>query len=1450
MNTYQLLNPPRFFSHENLEFGNIIKINFEPIKDAIGYLIEVSEDDGINFKLLGYSKDNFYIDYSITNFSDYNIEYNYIYRVASISNLDEVPSNFSKGYKVTIPKKPSELEFSYEGEIDKHSKIFNIFNNKENKLLVQNIENNLEVHKLSMLNQDPEKNKTIDYILSDTSSPIEIKEVSDDFGFYVRYSSGTIQYINKTTLSPYITLNTYGKNIKKFEVNQANDLIVILEDVNDEQFLTIYKKEDILIKKINFTSSDLKHDKILDLKIKENILYILDANSEFFIYEIDRNYGTLKFIQSIFNSDGKFLMPFNIFKKKSYQYKNNIINYFKIDTVLNEKEKNSLEFLILNNELHNELYDEITKFIKESSTSTNNKFEDFKSYIELKINSIFLLITQSTKNNIDLEKLNLFFNNYLNSQIYLLYTKRIFDSLSKYYNYEKKYLEESKILISETNNIIIISSCYYIYFLDLKNYKINEYFNCLLPIKEIENIFLNDYNIQTNDELFNSVKSINNDRFIYDVKYFEEANNIGIYFEDISTNYILNETKNIIIDPAFSYQYIDFYNIDFNGDYTDLIIDGVYNENFTSLKGFGYEYIQKYGININLHKSTIYVYKNKFYKCLSDRFFFDRNENNLDIILNFELENNFLIEIPIEKINHFSLNTRLYITSKEKIYDNRNFSFFDIDLTEEYNSEIEFSYLNGKKIFNNNILNNQYCKFEFDCTGENIFIYNNNKNYYGDLIKCANLFLFKEFFLESNNIIFKENINIKHFNLSGTFNDTDIIPTTEPFNFVCSKRDNEGFDYIYLFDITNLNPVSEQFQIKLKPFNSLAKYFIVNALYKKKIILDNEDEIQYFYIYNEHQTKQNEKIVYGNTKLTTWRWKRNNDILKYDSYLSIRVSIDKENWNYFNKDINSYTSKKELNDGIHTFYLQFQNLDGQWSKTIKSIYYLKTLKPSQPILEDVIYDSQDRGKPLFKWNYDPEVIKYKIIYDDNLIYYPIYTNYHSPEISFNLHGQENKNINVNVISYDKYSNESEKSLWKFNPNNSTENPFEVYFNKQTNNKLPLFRWKNISYSTITEYVYSFNNEIEFKTKELFCNPMKELNDGINIFSIYAIDSLGQKTDVYNYNFEVKTDNPLMPELTEDTIKNTKNCNLNKIIFNFDLHDVNYKQFYSFDNFKNTYQFNNYSLNLSNDKNLKEGNNTIYFKFKDEFNNESEILEYVFYINSKEIKTPIILNSRNVFSNIPKIYWTNNNNIKNYKINIYFKNELIFEEETINSFWTPLYNLKNGDYTLNLNAIDYFNNVTKTLTYEFIVDDTIPDSPSIENVDIKNNEFYLKINKIKSNENSFYRIKNLNQIQNSIYQKFNNFINIKNLNVGDYLIEIKLINDNSFESKTLSYQFSILKENLNSNLSVNNLNLEFKYDKINNEIKIISYKDFNDFKKILINEGFIFNSDDIEIIEGE
>ncbi|MGL5725453.1 hypothetical protein, partial [Cetobacterium sp.] len=603
----------------------------------------------------------------------------------------------------------------------------------------------------------------------------------------------------------------------------------------------------------------------------------------------------------------------------------------------------------------------------------------------------------------------------------------------------------------------------------------------------------------------------------------------------------------------------------------DIVINNQFNNNFTTLKGFGYDYIQKYEINNNLFKETIYYLNDKFYNCLNDKFFFNR-QKEINSQLKEDLEDGSLIEINKESISHFSLNTRLYIAAKEKEINNRNFSLHDIEPRQkvELLPENEFYFLNNKKIFKSNEYKNNYCDFEFDCTGENVLIVSKKESYYNDKIACCSLFLMNDFLLESNNIIFNDRINIRRFELVGKFLEYKYLATSDPFNFVCYKRDFENKNYIYLFDSQELTFANEQNSFKIQTSASKTNFFLINALFKRKVIIDEKLEQLPFYLTNDFQTEDYQTITYGNDPINTWRWKRNNDILKYDSYLAVRVSVNKEKWNYYNKDIASYTCKEKLNDGINTFYFQYQDSNGIWSKTYTHIYHLKTLKPSIPILEAVEYDNQDRGKPLFKWYFDPEIVKYKIIYNNELEYYPITKNYHSPEVSFNLVNSENVNINVEVYAYDKYSNVSNVAQWKFTPNNNNQEPFIMYYAEETNSKKPLIRWKNSSVLTITNYNIRFNSDDFIKTDKLFAYPEKDLNDGLNSFSIYGIDSLGQKTDIFTYYFEVNTESPNIPELTEESLNKTKDCNKKDLILKFELEKSTNSLYYSFDNFLNTY----------------------------------------------------------------------------------------------------------------------------------------------------------------------------------------------------------------------------------------------------------------------------------------
>lgn len=1422
MNSRKVLLPPRYFSHENLEFGNVIKVNFEPINEAIGYIIEKSIDENITFEYFTFVNENSFIDYTINEFSDYNKELNYYYRISPIGNLNETNLRFSRSYKVTIPKMPLELLNVIEGEIETHSKTFTITNNKETKFLIQNSENNLNVYKTSTLSNEPEKNDIENKILGDSSKPIKVISPSTDEGFYLLFSSGTIQYIDKINLFPLITFNTYGKEITKLEVNNENSLIVILENNLNKQ-LTIYEKNNLFIKEIPITNQkEIIKNKILDIKVRKNDIYIVDQNSNFYVLEFNSDYGTLKLKHKFFKNDS--LNPFSIFKKKAYQLKNVIIDFINQLDYLNLIEKELFKTSFLNNPRVDEYIIQIQNYIEETSLSTNNNYEIFSNKILTIVTYLFNDFELNKKSKLTNEQVEQIINDLINSNYLIFYIKRVFYSLEQYRQYHEKYLTETKISFSEINNIIVLSSPFYFYIFDIFNYRMNNFFNVLIPNKEIDNYLIDELNIEEKIDEIECLKSMKTDRFITDLKF--ENGKIGISFEDIMSYYILDETNLPQIEHSFSNKYIDFYNMDYKGNYTDLIISDKYNDLFTSLKGFGNDYIKFYSINSSIFKGEILTKDNKFYSVKKDLFYFER-ELPIQEQFDKEIKEGYLIEIPSEQINHFSLNTRLHITSKELIYDNRrDFSFFDIEITSKFNSILTKPWLNNKPIFKNNIIKKCNVKFYFDSTAENVFAYINEPTFYSKRGKNVCLFLIDKFYLESNTIIFNEEINIKHNTYLGEIN-SEPLATEEQFYFLFNKNNN-GEEYTFYQNIYNFNESSEINTAKIKNSILNPNYFMIDALYKQKKIDPLSAQLNYFWIYNDYQNQENSTVSYGNDKIPTWRWKRNNLLIKYENYIAFRVSIDKKEWIYLNKDITTYTSNEELNDGVHTFYLQYQDIKGNWSNSITSTYHLKTLIPTEPILEEIIYDSQERGKPLIKWLYNKEIEKYKIIYNDHLEYYPIKQNYHTPEVSFDILNSESTNIKVNVIAYDKYQNQSKPATFYFLSNNSKNNILNLYYNKYTNNPRPLIRWNFKKNLNIKEYLYSFNDE-EFKSTELlFATPNEDLKEGINKFTIYAKDILNSETNKNTIYFEIKYSNKTIPKLTKQSFdKNLINIK-NNIILELEYDLMDNQLLYSFDNFKNVFIFSDYKIDLT-DKDLSEGNHTIYIKYIDKYGNESEITEYTFQIIDSKIIKPVFYDSYiNYNHSKPKIKWYKREEYKEFEIELFKDNEILFEPFKIKSnFYIPEHNLSNGNYTIKVKAIDKYNMVSKPSEFSFNINTSIPNEIKINNLLIKNNQLTLST---ESNYKTLYKFKSLKSNHITNFIEFNKDLIINNLKDNEEY-ELILINQNElgFNSKETSLIFKYKDNNNKKDLIIENSHLSFTYDNISKEAILNKINEIKDFE---------------------
>lgn len=1418
-----VLLPPRYFSHENLEFGNIIKVNFEPIENAIGYIIQKSNDNEINFETFTFTNENSFVDYTIDKFSDYNKEIFVHYKVCPIASLEDTSNHYSRSYKVVIPRMPAALVNSIEGKPETHSKIFNIVNNKETKFLIQDIENNLGVYKTSVLTSEVENNVRESKLLGDTSRPLKVISPSTDEGFYIQYASGTIQYIDKVSLFPLITLNTYGKNLTHFEVNNDNDLIVLIEET-EKQKIIVYEKNNFFIKEIPVLNQEqIFKERILDIKIRKNDIYVVDEKSNFYVFNFDINYGTLKLKHKFFNTVN--FVPFSIFKKKAYQFKNIIVDFVNHYDQLTLIERELFKTSFLNNPKLDKKIDEIEKLIKESSTSTNNDYVLFSAKLMALLSELFQEFELNKKSKLTKEKLDQLVQDIINSNNIEFGIKRVFNCLEKYNRYNNEYLTNTKILFSEINNIIILSSPFYFYIFDLYNYRMNSYFNTLIPNKELPNYLLDELEIpvaEYNAEL-RALESLKTDRFICDIKF--ENGKVGFYFEDILSYYTMSDSNEIVITNDFSNKYIDFYNLDYKGNYTDLIINSEYNDLFTELKGFGYDYIKQYSVNSSIFKSDILVKANKFYQVKKDSFFFERILTEEEQFKK-ELADGTLKEIDKSMINHFSLNTRLNLTSKEVVYDSkRDFSFFGVEQTVTFDSVVQKPWLNKKKIFKSNLLKNKDFEFYFDNTAENVFVYTNDNTFFQKRSSACCLFLIDKFYLESNNIIFNEEVNIKRSNFMGKITRQPIC-TEEQFYFLFTKE-KDGEEFVFYQNVYDFNEATDINGIKIKSNIIRPNYFLIDALYKAKKVDPEAAQLNYFWIYNDYQENDKVTVAFGNDRIPTWRWKRNIDLLKYDNYLGFRVSINKKDWTYLNKDVYSYTSNEELNDGVHTFYLQFQDQNGVWSKSIKNIYNLKTLKPAQPILEEIYFDTKERGKPLIKWVFDKEIVKYKVIYDSKLEYYPVEQNYHSPQVSFDKINEPAKNIKVEVIAFDKYKNESEKAVFWFLNNNTSKDLFNLYYYKYTANPKPLIRWEFNKKTNIKNYYYSFNDEEYKETNFLFASPSEDLKEGINKFKIYGVDILDSKTEIKTIYFEVKLSNKVIPKIKKESYEKNLITTKKDLVIELELESVDNQLIYSFDNFKNLNLFKDYKIDLRKE-NLKIGNHTIYIKYKDKFGNYSEVTEYTFRVID-DLVLPVTLYDNFINYNYanPKIKWYKRNEHDSYLITLYKEDLLYFEEFKINSnYYQPLHELSNGKYKIIIKAVDKYKSVSKPIEYSFSINTSIPSEVRITNFNISNNQLYLSV---ESKEQPMYKFKNINSAHITNYTEFNKELILNNLVKGQKY-ELNLVNKNKegFNSKEITYLFEYIDNTKNSKLELQNSVLEFEYDKINKEINLISFGDTKDF----------------------
>lgn len=1421
------LRPPSNITHEYLEFGNVFKLKWISVESAEAYVIQRFVNE--TFVTIGITLKNEYIDYEVAGFS-YDDVVSHTYRIASLRHTSQTAERFSSEYPVSLSYMPESISKFSEYCDSSNSDLIEVNFNKEMKLLVQDKEESLDFYKYSSMESDEKNLISPFYNYTMITSPDKVVQVLDNNDsdyIFLKYKNSNIIALSAEDLSRKVFITDfYGTVTGKFDVDFKNNLLGIIDSTSS--FITVLKiNGNITVRISTPVKLELGKEKnILDFNIINSKLFVLDYFGRLHVYLIDKDQETITLENTLFDNED-LINNYDLFYKRAFQLKNlidlSIADFSELifDNGLTVLEKNNLrsyflgkrESYITNPETGEKTFfqDPIKKVLKDFSfwlnqnaylnvlnyNSVLNKSKEiidsiFGFYLE---NDMFL---ENRPSDLKINSLK----NYLKDSEYLkFFSNRIVSIYPKLVEYEKRYLDETKIIHSELNNQLIIIGPYFYKLLDLNIYKMQNYFHTLFSSGDIKNRSVLELVEPTSFSVDDSIdvrleKKIKKawhsdiiDRFIDSYDTNKELESLSVCFEDLRFEPYLDKNNSTIIHKYdFSEKYLDLYKINFSS-----VFDVPEKLDFTFFSGFGFPSVFTYLNSIQINKGSYYFYAGEGYKCLITRLRSERENKTSEELIIEEIQNGFLEKLSSDYFNSLNLTTRVWYNHKKTEFtEPRIFSLFkNVNTFVDTSIAPPYSFLNDKELFTTAMLlphSDIKVKTKIDNFNSTVLFisYGTELNSSGKTM--ASLTTFHNFYIDTY-FSLNEEFSLKRASYNdGEFNGS-IKASDDPGVFFISFTDSSGDNYISAFSFFQEAFDTANFK-KIKVQNKNAFFDHIYSYWTKYIRTVSSGENKDFLIFNDVKSEIGQyQEFYGNQPKVVWRWERNKKVVSEDGFLAFRISINKNRWVYLNKTVRSYCFNDELSDGTHLFYLQYQNKQGIWSENIICKYYLKTIKPSVPVLSKVEKADGDNSKPVFYWTSEPDTSYFKVIYDKK-IEYITKNNFHSPDETFISYNKYD-NITMNVISFDKYGNQSLPADWLFTAKAKFDKGLEINYDKYTSNTMPFVTWRTVKdSSSVSLLYYRFDNSAWKSTENTFFQPESDLDDGAHFFEIFYYDSLKNKSDVNVYYFEVNTKAAGIPTLTEETKERTKKCSFNNLFFEFNYDQSDFRMFYSFDNFKTEYEFFNYFLDLS-DKNIKTGNKTIFFRYLDKFGNYSIPLEYCFLLQEKSDLKPIF----SVFDQItnslrPKWHWKNVFETEYVFLRLSKDNkDIYFVDKYLKNYFQPDFDLGDGTYTLTLVAVDKNGNSSDEVSKEISIDTKIPTKPILKNKFNKDNHFFFSFEK---NDNELYfKISKLDENQNNVWMKLddNNSISLE-LNKGtNYFCSCKAFGKNNLWSEELCFSFT-------------------------------------------------------------
>ena len=957
-------------------------------------------------------------------------------------------------------------------------------------------------------------------------------EIDQDIIDYLKCRNGIVYLVYK------ISKNKNEKNNNLEDINDLSDK----EDLNLPNFENAISKNKKIIGKGIFNLNEILTS--ADTNYKEvSISQIGNGSMSLGVLNISLNLENDN--SGLYSSNEENINKKILSNNTSELYKQHNLSFNKCDPslYLNGKFLFSINFTkfyyeinseigaILNNLNYFYFVFKLGNKIKKISPKFNQENNELFS---LNINSNLILI-----NYVEMIELNLNFNKKLPNDLYNLFNEGILEI--KLYQADNAnslgsfYIDLHKLITSEFFSENVLYSGNNV--INLINVNNNTYKNCKIEVN-LAIFKLNE--MQMNSDIVNKVNYLSNN---------------------------LNNNQEITMSNL---DYCEYYQNLFVKDFTDYIIQGLFNINTESNK-------DKDENNMNLadiENENIYTIE-KIKKVL--------NFNNIDM---FNFINNNLINL-IDTKNEINLNnfkkifnliTKLnfdvfdfYYTSCINPQNNTNFNFTSNTFDYYLNSHI--INLDNEDMNIINFLKDKQNKVDIGISNNSLLNQNNNKtikkllttnynygfnetNDYLDVVSLC-LFIFDYYYNLNNEILFNV-LKIRYSNnMINDMNNNNIYSKTQPLIY---KKEPQYFNHtVYNMNSMNLNDINKNSDVNLLNKRQESKIMLISVLSGHNIIKPNSDFTSrpncYFVL--EFDDKNYTSDVVMNTSQPN-----------FNEELEIKINAEE----YLQKlnALNIYISVFSFIDENNSVLIGKCEIN-----PAKMFPFLNENNECDDFFHIIGEKGQVMGQLYLKFKFEKNGI-------NNNFKYNIH---HSYEIDKN--NLLNNKKNNNTISY-PLNNVFEK-------NNSKDN-----FMKTGNESDLLHLRLQEAMNSIDDLTQILKNKVELEKKE---NIVENINNNLNEEEmIENYNGEEEYKEMTNYNeeeeiHEQELNGEEMEENYEEQVEheeyiNEDNNNINIDNINIDnSNNIDYNNNNLIDNGNN--QINNFNNNLNNDNILNDNNNIEY-----------------------------------------------------------------------------------------------------------------------------------------------------------------------------------------------------------------------------------------------------------------